>query len=124
MNGLAKRFTAGEFARFKDLLLERRRLLLGDLRTLEESAARNVPEVLENTSQMADFSAAREASDFSLGRRESETTEIQEIDDALERIDEGSFGFCEECAGRIAGDRLEAIPYARLCLTCKSAEEA
>lgn len=122
-NGVARRFGEKELAGFRDLLLERRRLLLSDLQTLEETEAGNVPEVLEHTSQMADFSAAREASDFSLGRRQSETTEIQEIDDALERIDDGSFGHCEECDGRIARDRLEAIPYARLCLKCKTAEE-
>lgn len=123
-NGVARRFSEKDLARFKELLLERRRLLLGDLQTLEETEAGNVPELLEHTSQLADFSAAREASDVSLGRRESETTEIQEIDDALERLEDGSFGLCEDCAAKIARDRLEAIPYARFCLKCKAAQES
>lgn len=124
MNGLAKRFTSGDLARYKDLLLERRRLLLGDLRTLEEADAGTLPDTFSNTSQAADFSAAREASELSLGRRESESTEIREIDDALERIEDGTFGLCEECDGKIARDRLEAISWARLCRKCKAAEEA
>lgn len=48
---------------------------------------------------------------------------IVQIDDALARIDAGSFGVCERCGGPIGKDRLEAIPYATFCLECKRLEE-
>ena len=45
---------------------------------------------------------------------------IEEIDRALERIDAGTYGVCEQCGERIPKERLKAIPYARLCVKCKS----
>jgi DnaK suppressor protein len=115
--------TAEEMERFETLLLERRRVLLSDLRTLEEGDARDTSESSAVSSHLADLGSDREASDISLGRRESESTEIQEIDEAMERIREGSFGRCESCEKPIARERLEAIPYARLCMPCKVEEE-
>jgi RNA polymerase-binding protein DksA len=48
---------------------------------------------------------------------------VDEIDRALERMDAGSYGICERCGNRIAVARLEALPYAALCIDCKSREE-
>ena len=57
------------------------------------------------------------------GMMERESGELQEIREALERLETGTFGTCETCAEAIPLERLQAIPYARLCVTCKSAEE-
>ncbi len=54
---------------------------------------------------------------------ESENEELQEIEEALERIDDGTFGICDECDKVIPKTRLNAIPWALLCVTCKSKEE-
>ena len=43
-----------------------------------------------------------------------------EIDEALERIEDGTYGICEECGKRIASNRLKIMPFARLCVPCKS----
>jgi DnaK suppressor protein len=43
---------------------------------------------------------------------------------ALERIDRGEYGQCARCGKKIANERLEAIPTATLCITCKSEEES
>jgi len=43
-----------------------------------------------------------------------------EIDEALERIDDGTYGICEECGKRIDSNRLKIMPFARLCVPCKS----
>ena len=123
-NGTVEGFTQDDLNRFEALLVERRRLLLSDLQALEDAGARDASEVSAMSSHLADFGSDRAASDVSLGRRESESTEVQEIDDARERIKEGTFGRCETCEKPIAKDRLEAIPYARLCLPCKKEEEA
>jgi RNA polymerase-binding protein DksA len=45
------------------------------------------------------------------------------IDSALTRIEQGKYGLCIKCGKRIPQDRLEAIPYALMCVECKSADE-
>jgi len=45
---------------------------------------------------------------------------VEEIDDALKRIDDKTFGYCERCFQPIPKPRLRALPYARLCVACKS----
>jgi DnaK suppressor protein len=52
------------------------------------------------------------------GRRQ-----LQQLDDALERIDRGDFGDCQECGVPIAVKRLKAIPWTRLCIRCAQAQE-
>ncbi len=44
---------------------------------------------------------------------------LHEVDAALERMDSGKYGSCESCGNPIPEDRLDARPYARLCMTCK-----
>ncbi len=48
---------------------------------------------------------------------------LMEIDDALRRLYTGVYGMCELCGNPIARARLEAMPYARLCVACKEKEE-
>jgi len=48
---------------------------------------------------------------------------MQDIIEALERIEAGTFGLCIECGEKINRERLEAVPYAMLCVQCKSALE-
>jgi DnaK suppressor protein len=49
---------------------------------------------------------------------------IHEIRSALDRIEEGSYGQCERCEEQIPARRLDALPWARMCVTCQSAMEA
>jgi DnaK suppressor protein len=48
---------------------------------------------------------------------------LQQIEAALVRLENGKFGSCASCGKRIADDRLEAIPYAVMCVSCKSKSE-
>jgi DnaK suppressor protein len=48
------------------------------------------------------------------------TETLTEIEVALSKLDAGTYGRCEECTGEIASARLEAMPAARLCMTCAS----
>ena len=48
---------------------------------------------------------------------------MKEIHDALIRIDEGNYGKCEFCGGKIMKERLEALPYTRLCIDCETSKE-
>jgi RNA polymerase-binding protein DksA len=59
--------------------------------------------------------------DQSLG--ENSANVLAAIDAALGRIDQGTFGTCARCGKPIAEERLEAMPYATLCIECKRLEE-
>ena len=52
-----------------------------------------------------------------------ELNRLKLIDSAITRIKQGKYGLCMKCGKHIPNDRLEAIPYALLCIECKSAEE-
>lgn len=118
-----QKLTTAELIHFEAALLERKRLLWDNFRALEDEEARDATEVSTFSTHLADLGTDRASSDISLGCRESASTEIQEIEEAIERIHDGSFGLCEMCEKAIARERLEAIPYARLCMPCKQLEE-
>ena len=48
---------------------------------------------------------------------------LTQIDDALRRLDAGTYGLCERCGEPIDAARLEALPYATLCMDCKRRDE-
>ena len=54
---------------------------------------------------------------------EREREKLQSIDESLKRIQEGTYGECEECGEDIDLERLMALPFTRLCLDCKSKQE-
>ena len=58
---------------------------------------------------------------FILSDRERE--KLQSIEEALERIEEGSYGICDSCEAEIAPGRLEAMPFTRLCVNCQAERE-
>ena len=58
---------------------------------------------------------------FILSDRERQ--KIQQIDDALARLDDGSYGVCESCGLDIAEERLQAMPFTRLCRDCQQDQE-
>jgi DnaK suppressor protein len=52
-----------------------------------------------------------------------EREKVQAIDNAMDRIDDGSYGLCESCESDIAEARLEAMPFTRLCVSCQADRE-
>ena len=73
-----------------------------------------------DTYDLASEERDREIS-FILSDRERE--KLQAIEDALRRIEEGSYGICESCDSEIAAGRLEALPFTRLCVSCQAERE-
>jgi DnaK suppressor protein len=53
----------------------------------------------------------------------SDQDTLDQIEAAIERIEDGSYGWCQECGGKIPKTRLDAIPYAPLCVKCASRSE-
>jgi len=112
-----------------NLLLSIRRELVYQMKTIKngetEASAREVTGDLSGYS----FHLADQATDtmdhqknFINIERESET--LHDIDDALEKINNGLYGKCEDCGKEIGLNRLEVLPYARLCIECKARDEA
>ena len=112
--------------------LERRRTELLDLRSRVLGAAQDLVEGDEDQSELSsaagDQHIADHASDM-LDREVDESLEenatqlVQEIDDALGRMDAGTYGICARCGRPIPEERLDAVPYATLCVECKRIEE-
>jgi len=123
-----KRMSKSELKEFQILLHQRIKLLKGDLNGLEgETRGSGSDRVGDQSSvpgHMAELASDASEKALSYGRMESQTEELKEIQDALERIKDGSFGSCENCQARIPKERLKAICYARLCVKCQGKEES
>jgi RNA polymerase-binding transcription factor DksA len=72
---------------------------------------------------MADVGSDTFEMENTLGLMDSERKLLKEIDDALDRIENGTYGICEGAGGTIAKARLKAIPWARYCVKCASLSE-
>jgi RNA polymerase-binding transcription factor DksA len=110
--------------RYEALLRERRRTLLRDIEGLDEERSAEGGNAAGVPQHPADLGSDSVEYDVIRSCEENVTAVLQEIDDALARIGDGTFGCCESCEEPIPKERLEAIPYARLCISCKSLEEA
>ena len=68
---------------------------------------------------MADLGTDNFEQEFALGLLQNQERALDEIAEALERINQGTFGQCEECHEAITRARLQALPYARHCVKCE-----
>lgn len=108
---------------FRERLLQRRRVLSRSIRGLENDACGEEARASGDASNPAAQATDNAERDVSLGRMESQNREIREIDEALDRVEEGTFGRCEDCGQALSRERLEAIPYARRCAACQLSDE-
>ncbi|MBL8766653.1 MAG: TraR/DksA C4-type zinc finger protein [Planctomycetes bacterium] len=111
-----------EMNHFRELLLRKRDDLVGDLQSLHDQAFK-ASDQGNAANHMADFGSDNYEQDFNLGIIENEEEVVGEIDLALRRIDTGEYGVCLDCHVPVPKARLEAIPWARQCVTCKSKAE-
>ena len=72
---------------------------------------------------MAELGSDDADQELTLSLMGSEKDALEQIDGALKRIEDGSFGQCEECGMKIPESRLDAIPYAARCVQCASQQE-
>ena len=101
------------------MLRERQSDIRSKLRSLRELLPDEMGQVKDAEEQsMQDFVSSM---DFALMEMESET--LRKIDDALLRLEEGSYGLCSECEERISEARLKALPFATRCRDCQQREE-
>lgn len=104
----------------KDLLAQRRRDVQEELRSLREAFPAEIVEVKDAEEQSVD-DLLRELN-FPLMEMKSET--LREIDEAISRLESGTYGVCVDCRGEIPGARLRALPFVRLCRTCQDEQKS
>jgi len=91
--------------------------------TLKKSPKEAAGDISGYTYHMADVATDTYDREFSLGLVSSESDMLYQLDDALKKIEDGTFGICEECKTLIGKTRLKVIPYARLCVKCQEKKE-
>jgi DnaK suppressor protein len=97
---------------------------IGQGGALEGSPGGPIDEPLAVGQQAADLGAETAAREVDLSLLEQVRSELDDVDRALERLDDGTYGRCEACGGPIGGQRLAALPAARYCLAHQEAAEA
>jgi DnaK suppressor protein len=120
--------TKKDLDKLKQILLEARKKIAGDLQHLEgDSLNTNQRDSSGDLSgysfHMADMASDNFDREFTLGLASNEQQILNMIDAALRKIDEGTYGVCEDCSKGIPMKRLVAMPHARLCIKCQEAEE-
>ncbi|RLB06260.1 MAG: RNA polymerase-binding protein DksA [Deltaproteobacteria bacterium] len=101
-------------------------ILTEQLKSLIEEAARTVNDMTGTEGDFpdpTDRASLESDRNFLLRIRDRERKLITKIKEALERIEEGTFGICERCGGEISEKRLEARPVTTLCIKCKQEQE-
>ena len=115
--------------KFKKLLLNEKAKIINEIKNL---ASENLSATQRDSSgdlsgyslHMADVGTDNFQREFALGLVSNEQAIVYQIDSALKAIDEGTYGKCDSCGTTISDARLKAVPFAKLCITCKEKEES
>ncbi len=111
-----------DVALYRDALLRKR----GEL--MEGAASKPLQWTMENNSgrqgDMADQATGNNEVHIQLKLKQTDAKILQAIDEALKRIEEGTFGVCRDCGEPIAPPRLNAIPWTRVCISCKEKQKS
>jgi RNA polymerase-binding protein DksA len=122
------KFNKKELAGFKKIILKRKEEIIDGIRhisddTLKKSQKDAAGDISGYTYHMADVATDTYDREFSLELASNDREILYELDDALKKIEEGTFGICEECRALITKTRLKAVPSARLCVKCQKKKE-
>lgn len=117
-----------DLQKFREVLSDLRQKLSNNVSNIQEDAlresGRNGPELSDMPMEhLADRASDNFVKDLMIGILQNSEAEIVDIDIALEKIDNGTYGQCEECDDDIKMERLKALPFARLCIECKQMQE-
>ncbi len=114
---------------YKEYLILMRARLRGDVSAMAEAAlSKTRTEASGDLSSMpihmADVGSDNYEQEFTLSLMQNEEETLEMIEGALERIEDGVYGSCVECEGRVTKTRLKAIPYTPFCIKCASKRES
>ena len=104
-------------------LLKKRARLMGNVEKLEEESFMNSQkdysgDISGYKTHIADIGSDASGMELMLGLASNQQKLLQQVNDALARIEDGTYGLCQMCGKPIPQARLEAIPEAELCLNC------
>jgi DnaK suppressor protein len=113
---------------YKERLLAMRDRLRGDVGQMTNAVLAEPPMFANGAGaampiHMADIATDNFEREFTLSLMESTDQTLDQIEEALERIEDGVYGVCIACDGRIPKVRLNAIPYTALCVRCAARHE-
>lgn len=111
-----KEMERAALAKFKNVLQARRKELSRSVSVSQEHGRSAVEDYPQDTAERANILASKELffAHSSQGRRL-----LKMVSEALERVENGSYGQCASCEGEINSKRLEAVPWTRYCLRCQ-----
>jgi DnaK suppressor protein len=114
------KMTKAQLKKFKDLLEEKRREIIKKAQqTLDEDMTLDANDLPDEM----DLASSEYLQSFTFRLRGREKVFLDKIQKALEKLEAGSFGVCDECGDRISVKRLEARPETTLCIRCKEDQE-
>ena len=116
----AARLPKKELEKYRRLLVDKKNSLLSEL-AKTKSAEEETTE--ESTQDIADKAVSSYTREFLYSLNDSERNTIQQIDQALARIEDGTYGFCLNCGNAMNEKRLSAIPWSRHCVDCQELAE-
>jgi RNA polymerase-binding transcription factor DksA len=111
-----RKLTPKQLGKYRQILLDKRKELLGDMESMEETIFQGSGELSSMPMHPADIGSDNFEQEFSLGLMAEGKKILAEIDRALQRIEDGSYGICEGLGIPIETPRLEAIPWTRYSL--------
>jgi RNA polymerase-binding protein DksA len=107
----------------REKLLALRASLLGDMTQMEDDSLKDHSKTISIPTDMEELANDKADQELTLTLLGSDEGILDQIEAAIQRIDNGSYGRCEKCDGTIPKSRLDAIPYAADCVQCASQEE-
>ena len=117
--------TKPDFSLHRERLLALRARLQGDMTQMEDNALnKDHSKTTSTPTDMAELGSDNADQELTLGFLGSDKDALEQIDGALKRIEDGSYGKCETCGVKIPKSRLDAIPYAAQCVRCASQQRA
>ena len=113
---------------FRELLLKRKSELQKGIQHIADDALKTsqrdaAGDLSAYSLHMADVATDNYDREFSLSLADNEQKILNRIDEALEKIESGSYGLCELCGKKVSKVRLKAVPYAELCVPCQQKQE-
>ena len=115
-----KKMSKPELKAYKIVLLEQKREKLEELtKNIDDGKKIEFNEVKDSVDQASDTYD----NEFLHNLSDAEKRQLEDIDHALEKIDQGAFGTCELCGKGISKVRLEAIPVTKYCIDCQTQKE-
>src|SRR5712691_11148884 len=113
--------TPDEIQKFKQRLQQRRQQLIQEIHANRvDTDNKNFSDMTGGVRDAGDESLAIQLSDLNISSAEKQVTELRQVEAALQRIDEGTYGKCIDCGGDIPVQRLEVYPTAERCTYCQT----